>query len=173
FRFMFFTQGHFGKVELCRYDPRGDRTGELVAVKFLKPENGEEQSNNLLKEIEILKALYHDNIVKYKGISHEEGSRNYIHRDLAARNVLVEREGTVKIGDFGLTKSLKENDGYYTVKDDHDSPVFWYAPECLTFCKFYLASDVWSFGVTMYEIITYCDSSKSPMTVSLPSSLLR
>ncbi|XP_032427600.1 tyrosine-protein kinase JAK1 [Xiphophorus hellerii] len=207
-------EGHFGKVELCRYDPRGDRTGEMVAVKSLKPENGEEQSNNLLKEIEILKALYHENIVKYKGISQEEGgktiklimeylplgslkeylpryksqtslgtllsyciqicrgmdylgSRNYIHRDLAARNVLVEKEGMVKIGDFGLTKSLKENNGYYTVKDENDSPVFWYAPECLTQCKFYLASDVWSFGVTMYEIITYCDSSKSPMTCFL------
>lgn len=207
-------EGHFGKVELCCYDPRGDRSGERVAVKSLKPENGEEQSNNLLKEIEILKALYHDNIVKYKGVSQEEGgrtiklimeylplgslkeylpknraktelthlinyciqicrgmdylgSRNYIHRDLAARNVLVEQEGMVKIGDFGLTKSLKENDGYYTVKDENDSPVFWYAPECLTQCKFYLASDVWSFGVTMYEILTYCDSSKSPMTCFL------
>ncbi|XP_040897118.1 tyrosine-protein kinase JAK1 [Toxotes jaculatrix] len=205
-------EGHFGKVELCRYDPRGDKTGELVAVKSLKPENREEQSNNLSSEIDILKALYHANIVKYKGICQEEGgqaiklimeylplgslkeylprnknktslstllsyslqickgmeylgSRNYIHRDLAARNVLVENEGTVKIGDFGLTKSIKDNEGYYTVKDDHDSPVFWYAPECLTFCKFYLASDVWSFGVTMYELITYCDSSKSPMTL--------
>ena len=53
------------------------------------------------------------------------GSRNYIHRDLAARNVLVENENTVKIGDFGLTKSIKDNKGYYTVKDDLDSPVFW------------------------------------------------
>ncbi len=53
------------------------------------------------------------------------GSRNYIHRDLAARNVLVENENTVKIGDFGLTKSIKDNEGYYTVKDDLDSPVFW------------------------------------------------
>ncbi|KAM7388119.1 hypothetical protein PAMP_024319 [Pampus punctatissimus] len=207
-------EGHFGKVELCRYDPRGDKTGELVAVKSLKPENREEQSNNLSTEIDILKALYHENIVKYKGICQEEGgqaiklimeylplgslkeylprnkskislstllsysiqicqgmeylgSRNYIHRDLAARNVLVENERTVKIGDFGLTKSIKENEGYYTVKDDHDSPVFWYAPECLTLCKFYLASDVWSFGVTMYELITYCESSKSPMTLFL------
>ncbi|XP_044216561.1 tyrosine-protein kinase JAK1 [Thunnus albacares] len=207
-------EGHFGKVELCRYDPRGDKTGELVAVKSLKPENREEQSNNLSTEIDILKALYHENIVKYKGICQEEGgqaiklimeylplgslkeylprnkskislstllsysiqicqgmeylgSRNYIHRDLAARNVLVENERTVKIGDFGLTKSIKDNEGYYTVKDDHDSPVFWYAPECLTLCKFYLASDVWSFGVTMYELITYCESSKSPMTLFL------
>lgn len=46
---------------------------------------------------------------------------------------------------------------------------FRYAPECLTHCKFYLASDVWSFGVTMYELITYCDSTKSPMTVSFSS----
>ncbi|XP_035509485.1 tyrosine-protein kinase JAK1 [Morone saxatilis] len=207
-------EGHFGKVELCRYDPRGDRTGELVAVKSLKPENREEQSTNLSREIDILKALYHENIVKYKGICQEEGgqaiklimeyvplgslkeylprhkkdtslstllsysiqicegmdylgSKNYIHRDLAARNVLVENEKTVKIGDFGLTKSIKDNEGYYTVKDENDSPVFWYAPECLTHCKFYLASDVWSFGVTMYELITYCDSSKSPMTLFL------
>lgn len=70
---MFLVQGHFGKVELCRYDPRGDRTGEMVAVKSLKPENREEQSNNLSREIDILKDLYHENIVKYKGISQEEG----------------------------------------------------------------------------------------------------
>ncbi|XP_069009267.1 LOW QUALITY PROTEIN: tyrosine-protein kinase JAK1 [Embiotoca jacksoni] len=203
-------EGHFGRVELCRYDPRGDRTGEMVAVKSLKPENCEEPGNNLSREIDILKALYHENIVKYKGICQEEGaqaiklimeylplgslkdylprnksktnlgmllsyavqicrgmdylgSRNYIHRDLAARNVLVENESTVKIGDFGLTKSIKDNEGYYTAKDDHDSPVFWYAPECLTLCKFYLASDVWSFGVTLYELLTYCDITKNPM----------
>ena len=53
------------------------------------------------------------------------GSQNYIHRDLAARNVLVENERMVKIGDFGLTKSIKDNNGYYTVSDDLDSPVFW------------------------------------------------
>lgn len=70
---MFFVQGHFGKVELCRYDPRGDKTGEMVAVKSLKPENRDEQSNNLSTEIDILKALYHENIVKYKGICQEEG----------------------------------------------------------------------------------------------------
>uniref|UniRef100_A0A8C5GRA7 Tyrosine-protein kinase n=1 Tax=Gouania willdenowi TaxID=441366 RepID=A0A8C5GRA7_GOUWI len=202
-------KGHFGRVDLCRYDPRGDRTGELVAVKSLKPETCEEKSNNLSREIDILKALYHENIVKYKGICQEEGgqaiklimeflplgslteylpknknktslstllsysiqicegmdylgSRNYIHRDLAARNVLLENDHVVKIGDFGLTKSIKDNEGYYIVRDDDVSPVFWYAPECLTHCKFYLASDVWSFGVTMYEILTYCE--KNPVS---------
>ncbi|CAL8394706.1 unnamed protein product [Boreogadus saida] len=206
-------EGHFGRVELCRYDPRGDRTGEMVAVKSLKPENREEQNNNLWKEIGILKELYHENIVKYKGICQEEGSpaiklimeylpegslkdylprhrnktindlisyavqickgmeylgrQNYIHRDLAARNVLVENESTVKIGDFGLTKSIKENKTYYKVNDDHDSPVFWYAPECLLQRKFFLASDVWSFGMTLYELITYCDPHSSPMALFL------
>jgi len=53
------------------------------------------------------------------------GSHKYIHRDLAARNVLVENERTVKIGDFGLTKIIKNNEGYYTVKDENESPVYW------------------------------------------------
>ncbi|KAJ8279078.1 hypothetical protein COCON_G00061440 [Conger conger] len=204
-------EGHFGKVELCRYDPREDRTGELVAVKSLKPENRGVQCSNLWCEIDILRKLYHENIVRYKGICKEEGGRslklimeylpagslkeylprnkanvdlrmllryaiqickgmnylgsqNYIHRDLAARNVLVENKNTVKIGDFGLTKSIKDKEDYYTVKDELDSPVFWYAPECLIQLKFYRASDVWSFGVTLYELLTYCDSACSPMT---------
>ncbi|RXM36478.1 Tyrosine-protein kinase JAK1 [Acipenser ruthenus] len=208
-------EGHFGKVELCRYDPEGDRTGELVAVKSLKPESNDEHRADLRREIDILKNLYHENIVKYKGICTEEGGRGitlimeylpsgslkeylprnkhkinlkqqlkygvqicrgmdylgslkYVHRDLAARNVLVENENIVKIGDFGLTKTIQTNKEYYTVKDDLDSPVFWYAPECLLQCKFYIASDVWSFGVTMYELLTYCASECSPMAVNNP-----
>ncbi|EPY83709.1 hypothetical protein CB1_000538007 [Camelus ferus] len=203
-------QGHFGKVELCRYDPEGDNTGEQVAVKSLKPESGGNHIADLKKEIEILRNLYHENIVKYKGICTEDGgngiklimeflpsgslkeylpknknkinlkqqlkyavqickgmdylgSRQYVHRDLAARNVLVESEHQVKIGDFGLTKAIETDKEYYTVKDDRDSPVFWYAPECLIQCKFYIASDVWSFGVTLHELLTYCDSDSSPM----------
>lgn len=52
-------------------------------------------------------------------------SKRYIHRDLAARNVLVENEGVVKIGDFGLTKYIPEGEIYYRVREDGDSPVFW------------------------------------------------
>uniref|UniRef100_A0A4W3IYT8 Tyrosine-protein kinase n=1 Tax=Callorhinchus milii TaxID=7868 RepID=A0A4W3IYT8_CALMI len=95
------------------------------------------------------------------------GSLQYVHRDLAARNVLVENENRVKIGDFGLTKAIQTNREYYTVKDDLDSPVFWYAPECLIHCKFYIASDVWSFGVTLYELMTSCEAQHSPMNMFL------
>lgn len=207
-------EGHFGKVELCRYDPEGDNTGELVAVKSLKPESGGNHIADLKKEIDILRNLYHENIVKYKGVCFEDGGSgiklimeflpsgslkeylprhklrinlkqqlkyavqiskgmdylgtcSYVHRDLAARNVLVDNGNIVKIGDFGLTKAIETDKEYYTVKDDRDSPVFWYAPECLLHCKFYIASDVWSFGVTLYELLTYCDSECSPMAMFL------
>ncbi|OWK11858.1 TYK2 [Cervus elaphus hippelaphus] len=89
-------------------------------------------------------------------------TQHYVHRDLAARNVLLDNNRLVKIGDFGLTKAVPEGHEYYCVREDGDSPVFWYAPECLKECKFYYASDVWSFGVLMYELLTYCDSSQSP-----------
>lgn len=58
-------QGHFGKVTLYLYDPANDGTGEYVAVKTLKQEHG--NTEVWLKEIDVLKALDHCNIVKYKG----------------------------------------------------------------------------------------------------------
>lgn len=73
----FYNQGHFGKVELCRYDPEGDNTGEQVAVKSLKPESGGNHIADLKKEIEILRNLYHENIVKYKGICTEDGKSSW------------------------------------------------------------------------------------------------
>lgn len=57
-------------VELCLYDPNGDQTGELVAAKSLKSEN---ESNNLRREINTIRNLFHENIVKYKGICNDEG----------------------------------------------------------------------------------------------------
>ncbi len=68
--FINLVQGNFGTVELCLYDPKGDQTGELVAVKSLKTEN---ESSNLRKEISTIRNLYHENIVKYKGICNDEG----------------------------------------------------------------------------------------------------
>lgn len=88
----------------------------------------------------------------------------YVHRDLAARNVLVENDRLVKIGDFGLTKSIPDGELYYRVIESEDSPVYWYAIECLKENKFSFSSDVWSFGVTLYEILTRCNPAEHPRT---------
>lgn len=66
-------QGHFGKVMLYVYDPGNDGTGEYVAVKALKQEGGGQKHDGWRKEIDILKSLYHINIVKYKGCCSELG----------------------------------------------------------------------------------------------------
>ena len=65
-------QGNFGSVDLCRYDPLGDNTGALVAVKQLQ-HSGPEQQRDFQREIQILKALHSDFIVKYRGVSYGPG----------------------------------------------------------------------------------------------------
>lgn len=204
-------KGNFGSVEMCRYDPLQDNTGEVVAVKKLQHSTAE-HLRDFEREIEILKSLQHENIVKYKGVCYSAGRRNlhlimeylpfgslrdylmknkeridhkklllytaqickgmeylsskrYIHRDLATRNILVESELRVKIGDFGLTKVLPQDKEYYMVKEPGESPIFWYAPESLTESKFSVASDVWSFGVVLYELFTHSDKNCSPPAV--------
>ncbi|PIO25476.1 hypothetical protein AB205_0140300 [Aquarana catesbeiana] len=79
----------------------------------------------------------------------------FIHRDLATRNVLVVSEKMVKIGDFGLTRTLAANDDHYTMSPHRKIPFAWCAPESLKFGKFSHSSDVWMFGVTMWEMFTY------------------
>ena len=70
-------QGHFGKVTLYQYDPANDGTGERVAVKALKQENSQ-VLEGWMKEINILKSLYHSNIVKYKGCCTELGESSAV-----------------------------------------------------------------------------------------------
>lgn len=73
---LFCLQGHFGKVTLYMYDPSNDGTGELVAVKALKQEST--NMEGWKKEIDILKVLYHSNIVKYKGCCTELGESSAV-----------------------------------------------------------------------------------------------
>uniref|UniRef100_A0A672JFN9 Tyrosine-protein kinase n=1 Tax=Salarias fasciatus TaxID=181472 RepID=A0A672JFN9_SALFA len=93
-------------------------------------------------------------------------TKRYVHRDLAARNVLVENDRLVKIGDFGLTKYIPEGEIYYRVREEGASPVYWYAIECLKEGKFSFSSDIWSFGVTLYEVLTHCEPRRSPPNIN-------
>ncbi|XP_053906555.1 tyrosine-protein kinase JAK3 isoform X1 [Cuculus canorus] len=201
-------KGNFGSVELCRYDPLGDSTGELVAVKKLQQDSAKEL-RDFKREIQILHSLQHEFIVQYRGVCYSRGRRGLrlvmeylpngclrdylqknqprldhrslllyawqickgmeylgaqrcVHRDLASRNILVESETHVKIGDFGLAKLLPQDKDYYVVREPGQSPVFWYAPESLADNIFSRASDIWSFGVLLYELFTYSNKNKSP-----------
>ena len=79
-------------------------------------------------------------------------SRNYIHRDLATRNCLVGQESRIKIADFGMSKNLYRSH-YYFMSAHAILPIRWMAKECF-YGKFSAKTDVWSFGVTMWEVFT-------------------
>jgi len=80
-------------------------------------------------------------------------SRRCVHRDLAARNVLVTRDRIVKIADFGLARDVQESD-YYRKIGEAKLPVLWMSPESLFAGVSTTKSDVWSFGILMWEIVT-------------------
>ncbi|CAN9514782.1 unnamed protein product [Ophioblennius macclurei] len=108
-----------------------------------------------------------------EGMTYLESS-NFIHRDLAARNCLVSKSNEVKVSDFGMTRFVF--DDQYTSSQCSKFPVKWSAPEVIRYCKFSSKSDVWSFGVFMWEVynegrLPYEHLSNSEVVESLNKGL--
>ncbi|XP_053219645.1 ephrin type-A receptor 5 isoform X6 [Podarcis raffonei] len=88
----------------------------------------------------------------------------YVHRDLAARNILINSNLVCKVSDFGLSRILEDDpEAVYTTRGGK-IPIRWTAPEAIAFRKFTSASDVWSYGIVMWEVVSYGERPYWEMT---------
>ncbi|TRZ01200.1 hypothetical protein DNTS_009762 [Danionella cerebrum] len=175
--------GEFGEVCRGRLRIPGKKEN-YVAIKTLKGGYTDKQRRDFLAEASIMGQFQHPNIIHLEGIITASCPLNdgqftpiqlvgmlrgiasgmkylsemsYVHRDLAARNILVNSNLVCKVSDFGLSRFLQENssDPTYTSSLGGKIPIRWTAPEAIAFRKFTCASDVWSYGIVMWEVMSF------------------
>ncbi|CAF4182314.1 unnamed protein product, partial [Rotaria sp. Silwood2] len=98
-----------------------------------------------------------------KGMEYLE-KRNVIHRDLAARNCLVDKKNRIKVADFGLSRCLQSDEEYFC--QIKEIPIRWWAVEVFSNAPYTSKSDVWSYGVTVWEVFSKADTPYSHIVLN-------
>ncbi|CAF1382169.1 unnamed protein product [Rotaria sp. Silwood1] len=98
-----------------------------------------------------------------KGMEYLE-RRNVIHRDLAARNCLVDKKNRIKVADFGLSRCLQSDEEYFC--QIKEIPIRWWAVEVFSNAPYTSKSDVWSYGVTVWEVFSKADTPYSNIALN-------
>ncbi|EPY85845.1 muscle, skeletal receptor tyrosine-protein kinase isoform 1 [Camelus ferus] len=174
-------EGAFGRVFQARapgllpYEPF-----TMVAVKMLKEEASADMQADFQREAALMAEFDNPNIVKLLGVCavgkpmcllfeymaygdlNEQvaagmaylSERKFVHRDLATRNCLVGENMVVKIADFGLSRNIYSAD-YYKANENDAIPIRWMPPESIFYNRYTTESDVWAYGVVLWEIFSY------------------
>lgn len=152
---------------VLEYLPYGDLLGYLRKSRGIEDNynTGEKEPSSALTEKDLLSfAWMIADSMDYLA------SMKVVHRDLAARNVLVGENRVCKISDFGLARSLQED--IYTRRTQARLPIKWMAPESIFNAKSTTKSDVWSYGIVMWELFTLGGSPYPGVSVQELISLL-